>query len=247
MSDFYPGAKVEKKKHNNNSVLLSEKAYYLIREQIISMKMLAGSQVDERTLEKELSIGRTPIREAIQRLSSERLLDYVQGRGYFVKTISLQDIKDIFESMMILERTAVYFACKRIDSQQLKKLYRLHDEHQKATLNKDYLNIIYKNGEIHRTIYEAARNLYLLPLLNSLQDQSMRMGYIVHSKEAHPTDLDEYNKKAVNDHYLILKCFENEDDKKAIEVMADHINRFYVRVCLYMGPKASPPSIFLKS
>ncbi len=238
--------KMKKKTGRTNSILLSEKACHLIRELIVSMKMPAGSQVDEHTLEQELSIGRTPIREAIQRLSAERLIDYVPGRGYFVKTISVQDIKDIFESMMVLERTAVYFACKRIDDQKLKKLYNLHEEHQKATLRRDYLNIIYKNREIHRTIYESAQNLYLLPLLYSLQDQSMRLGYMVHSKEAHPRDMDEFNQKAVNDHQSIVKCIENGDENKAIEVMTEHINRFYLRVCLYMGPKDSPISIFTK-
>jgi DNA-binding GntR family transcriptional regulator len=238
---------MQKRKRQVNSGLLSERAYHLIRERIISMKMPAGSQVDERTLEKELSIGRTPIREAIQRLLAERLLDYFPGRGYFVKTISLQDIKDIFESMIILERTAVYFAAKRIEDKQLKRLRQLHAEHQEATLQKDYLNVIYKNGELHRVISESANNSFLQPLMNSLQDQSMRLGYVVHTKEAHPTDMDEYNQKAINDHELIIICLEQGDDTKAIEVMTEHINRFYLRVCLYMGPKASPPQIFLKS
>ena len=70
----------------------SENAYQEIRNLIISLVLKPGMQVKKEELESRLSIGRTPVREAILRLTTEGLLTSIQGRGFFVRQVSLEDV-----------------------------------------------------------------------------------------------------------------------------------------------------------
>jgi len=61
---------------------LNERAYERIRERIITLELSPGNQINERSLEKLLSIGRTPIREALFRLGAEELVEMIPGRAF---------------------------------------------------------------------------------------------------------------------------------------------------------------------
>jgi len=66
-----------------------ERAYLLIRDQIVTLKLAPGSVIEEARLRQELELGRTPIREALQRLAHENLVSFVPHRGTFVSDINL--------------------------------------------------------------------------------------------------------------------------------------------------------------
>ncbi len=70
----------------------SEEAYLRIRERIVSLDMPPGSVVNESRLRQELKIGRTPIREALQRLARENLVRSVPHRGTFVTDVNITDL-----------------------------------------------------------------------------------------------------------------------------------------------------------
>ena len=90
---------------------------------------------------EELSIGRTPIREALFRLNAENLVEAVRGRGFFVRDITLHSIKDLFETMLILERSAVALAAKRIRTDQIEDLQRINIGLGEAWHKKNYLRV----------------------------------------------------------------------------------------------------------
>ena len=97
-----------------------------IKELIVTLKLGPMDQVDEEWLAQKLSIGRTPIREALFRLNAENLIEVVRGRGFFIRDITLHSIKDLFETMLILERSAVALAAKRIRPDQIENLQRMN-------------------------------------------------------------------------------------------------------------------------
>ena len=115
-----------KKKNRIKPPPLSEIAYQKIKELIVTLKLGPMDQVDEEWLAEELSIGRTPIREALFRLNAENLVEVVRGRGFFVRDITLPIIKDLFEAMLILERSAVALAAKRIRPGRIEDLQRIN-------------------------------------------------------------------------------------------------------------------------
>ena len=70
---------------------LSQAAYDMIRKKIVSLELAPGEVIDESGLREELNLGRTPIREALQRLSLEQLVTIIPRRGMFVTEIRLTD------------------------------------------------------------------------------------------------------------------------------------------------------------
>ena len=76
---------------------LSVQAYEQIRRKIVSLALPPGATVDESMLQEELGVGRTPIREALQRLSLEKLVTIVPRRGIFVTEIAFNQIAPLDE------------------------------------------------------------------------------------------------------------------------------------------------------
>src|SRR2546427_8189935 len=91
----------------------SEAAYLLIRDRILTLDLPPGSLVHEARLREELAIGRTPIREALQRLAHEKLVRSVPHRGTFVTDVNITDLARITEVRMVLEGHAARLAAER--------------------------------------------------------------------------------------------------------------------------------------
>jgi len=91
----------------------SEDAYFKIRDRILCLDMAPGSVVNEARLRAELAIGRTPIREALQRLAHEKLVRSVPHRGTFVTDVNITDLARITEVRVVLEGHAARLAAER--------------------------------------------------------------------------------------------------------------------------------------
>ena len=74
---------------------LADRAYYAIREMIVSLELRPGSVVNERELMERLELGRTPVREAVRRLAQEQLVEVYPRRGTFVTSVEIRDLASI--------------------------------------------------------------------------------------------------------------------------------------------------------
>src|ERR1700737_1056648 len=91
----------------------SEAAYLRILDRIVCLERPPGSGVKEARLREELDIGRTPIREALQRLAQENLVKSIPHRGTFVTDINITDLARITEVRIVLEGHAARLAAAR--------------------------------------------------------------------------------------------------------------------------------------
>ena len=183
---------------------LGEKAYQQIRESIVTLRLRPGEQVDEATLEQRLSIGRTPIREAMQRLVGERLLDAVPGRGFFVTSVSIDDVKGLFEALTTMERISVHLAAQRIGKDEIRRLAAISERHKAAMARHDFLKVNQLNSEFHNTFHAATRNTFLQTALEGIYHQAERLAFLTYTKEAHPQGMDFFNQKAIEDHEALI-------------------------------------------
>ena len=228
-----------KQNKNSGRLRLSDKAYTQIRELIVSMQLRPGEQVEENVLEQRLSIGRTPIREALQRLATDGLLDHVPGRGLFVRPISIDDVKSLFEAMTALEQVIVQLTTQRIRPKEIDQLAKITQQHKKALADRDYLKATYLNIALHQGFCEAARNSFLLQAMKGLHHQSERLAYLTYTNEACPVGAEDFDELAIDDHERLLDCFRTGNAAGAVEIITDHCRRFFLRVCHYMEPRAS--------
>src|SRR5437016_9894636 len=92
----------------------SEEAYQRILERIVCLEMPPGSVVNEARLREELKIGRTPIREALQRLARENLVRSIPHRDTFVTDVNITDLARIAEVRVVLESHAARLATEKV-------------------------------------------------------------------------------------------------------------------------------------
>src|SRR3569623_3042014 len=86
------------------------RAYYAIRELIVTLELPPGAVVKEPELTARLGIGRTPVREALRRLAQERLIEVYPRRGMFVTTVDVRDLARLSEVRAMLEPEAARLA-----------------------------------------------------------------------------------------------------------------------------------------
>ncbi len=197
---------------------LSERAYHLIKERIITLELAPLSVIDERVLGEELGLGRTPIREALHRLSAEGLVNIAPRRGMFVADISITDLARIFEVRIALEQLCARLAAQRISQEQLaqmevtlRRLEELPEGEVQALMVID--------ERFHRLLYEAADNEFLMDTLSRLHALSMRLWHLVLNRL---TDVQ----SAVGQHRQITAALKEGEGDKAADLIRQHIAEF---------------------
>ena len=225
-----------KKKSQNQFIPLSEIAYQKIKERIVTLQLKPRDQIDEALLVDTLSIGRTPIREALFRLVAEKLVAVVHGRGFFVRDITLNDLRDMFETMLILERSAVSLATRRIGKNQIEKLRQINSKLRRAWLKKDFLGVTLLNSRFHHVIYEATDNAFLFSYLDNLQSQTQRLAYICFSKEPADYDIKSHAELSIKDHQSLIELLQQGNDLEAVSVITEHVKLFQRRVLNFTAP-----------
>ena len=225
-----------KKKNQIKSLPLSEIAYNKVKEMIVTLKLVPRVQVDEGWIAEKLSIGRTPIREALFRLNAENLVEVIHGRGFFVRDITLSDLRDLFETMLILERSAVALATNRIQTNQIEHLQRINNNLSQAWLENKFLRVTLLNSEFHRIIYKATDNAFLISYLENLQNQSQRLAYMCFSKDLSSYDMQSHAELAIKDHQSLIDLFKQGGGSEAVKVISEHVKLFQRRVNHFMLP-----------
>jgi DNA-binding GntR family transcriptional regulator len=225
-----------RKTNRTKSLPLSEIAHQKIKEFIATLKLGPGDQVDEDWIAKTLSIGRTPIREALFRLNAEGLVEMVHGRGFFVQDITLSNLKDLFETMLIMERSAVALAARRIKKDQIEDLQRRNGDLRQAWLDKNFLQVTLLNSRFHRSIYQAADNAFLFSYLDNLQNQSQRLAYMCFSKDMSSYDMQSHAELSIKEHQKLIELLDQGNDVEAVNAISEHVKLFQRRVYHFILP-----------
>jgi DNA-binding GntR family transcriptional regulator len=200
---------------------LSEQAYRRIKEKIITLDLAPSSVIDEQELMEELGLGRTPIREALQRLDSEGLVTIVPRRGTFVADISVTDLQKIFELRIILEGFCARVAAQRITDDQIlgmEKVLRSLNELEQVE-NGKAVALMDVDRQFHELLYRAANNEFLADTLGRFYDLSLRLWYLVLNRlgDVH---------SAVKQHQKVLKALKAGDQEQAERLIQKHITQF---------------------
>ena len=196
----------------------SERAYLLIRDQIITLKLAPGSVIEESRLRQELGLGRTPIREALQRLAHENLVSFVPHRGTFVCDINLTDLHRLTEVRVELEGHAARLAAERASARDRSLMQALMSELDTID-ESDVHNLMRLDQRIHRQVYEATRNTFLQAMLEESFNLSLRIWFL-------GLDRGVRLKEAVEEHRRLLAAIVSRDGDRAETVMRQHVSGF---------------------
>jgi len=199
-------------------VRLSDKAYNLIRHKIITLELPPMAPVDEQALVEDLQVGRTPIREALQRLSAEDLVFFAPRRGMFVADISITDLQKIFEVRLVLEGFCARLAAQRILPEQLCEMKAITGQ-LCLVPDSDRRALMHIDEAFHDLLYEAADNEFIAEPLRRLHAQSFRLWHMA---------LDRMGtvRHAMEQHVEITAALEARDEDRAEALIRQHILEF---------------------
>ncbi len=158
----------------------SDSAYDRLKQLIIRAELLPGAVIEEAVMMDLLKVGRTPLREAMQRLAQEDLIENVPRRGYFVTEITAADLYLVFEVRQTLEAFAARLAAERARATHLAEFQTLlADAHSGiASDNRDLDWNLGVDEWFHRIIGQAAGNSHLVAAINRHYGLSVRTLYL---------------------------------------------------------------------
>jgi DNA-binding GntR family transcriptional regulator len=197
---------------------LAERAYQEIRTRIIDNRLAPGAPLDEEALMTELSIGRTPLREAFKRLESERLLNIYSHRGTFVPEVTIRDLREISDARRLLEGYAARRAALSATEEDRRglKAYLKELESLEAAFASDLIQV---DARIHESIYRAMGNRYIEESLIQYFSLSMRMWNHVLPR------LDTMEPH-VQEHVDLIQAVLDGDAQAAERLAVEHVSHF---------------------
>lgn len=196
-------------------------AYEQIRDAIVEGRRVPGSQLVQEQLADELGISRTPIRDALNRLTQEGLATWRPGLGYVVNDLSDEEIVHVHQVRERLEGLALELACGRLDRVQVARV-RLLIAEMVAADPKDAKAQYELNRRFHQTLVEPCGNSLLLSLLDQLWDNPLSRritrSYIHDEKNVG---------RMIAEHEQILQASLDGDLDRLLRLAKDHMQEGY--------------------
>lgn len=162
---------------------LTDKAYTYLEEMIVTLKLPPGAAVSEAMLSRRLGIGRTPIREALQRLARERLVTILPRRGVIVSDINVKSQLRLLEVRREVERLVARSAARRATPQERGQFAELADRFEKSARQNDDTTFMRVDRAFNELCVAAARNEFAAGAMVLMQSLSRRFWYL-HYKQA---------------------------------------------------------------
>jgi DNA-binding GntR family transcriptional regulator len=157
---------------------LTERAYRVLEEEIVTLALPPGEVVSEALLSGRLRIGRTPIREALQRLARERLVRILPRRGIVVAAVDVREQLRLLEVRREIERLLARAAARRADPGQRDRLRAVADGMDRAATNGDETAFLRLDRELNLLVVEAARNEFAAAAMALMHGLSRRFWFI---------------------------------------------------------------------
>lgn len=205
---------------------LAELAYQRLRDEIVRLEYSPGDVLREDELRQRLEIGRTPIREAIQRLAREHFVVVVPRQGMFVAGIDVSELSMLFETRSVLEPYAARLAAARgtdahweAMAEALAGTDQIGDDPGRSPTAPDADELMAVDRRCHELMWDAAGNRFLVDTLDSLYAQSDRLWHLY---LADVTDMSH----AVADHVQLLSKLRDGDGDGVAALMERHVSEF---------------------
>jgi DNA-binding GntR family transcriptional regulator len=173
----------EKTRLSSSSSLESDRVEEKLAMMIMTLEIPPGTVVTQSYLCDLLDCGRTPLREAIQRLAADGLLVALPKRGVSVAGLSVTDLREIEEALMVVEPLCIRLAAERMTAEELGKLDEIISKAEKALSEEDFLTAAVLDYDFHRVIAKAARNRHLAKAMNSVHLHGNRFACIAWKRE----------------------------------------------------------------
>jgi DNA-binding GntR family transcriptional regulator len=199
---------------------LKEKAYEMIKQKILNGDFEPGSRIMEEMLAEEISMSRTPVREAINSLSAEGFINNIPRKGIFFTMVTKEELKDLIDIRIDLERMAVRKCIEKINKKGIQVLEENIESFRLALQSQDYKKCNELDSVFHREIANITGNKKLIKFLKEVEDFMLIARTI--EKKSSPK---EKNDLTLTDHCEVLDSIKKKDTEGAVSAIDKNINR----------------------
>lgn len=225
---------------------LAERAYRVIKAQIVTFEMQPGSVVIAHRLADELGMSVTPVHDALKRLCAEGLAQVIPRTGYSITPVTLADVQEIFALRLSLEPLAVELAMRRLSERDLagfrEEVYRPSPPHSGRSLSR--WERLFLMGEVHDHFHLAiarlSGNRRLVRMIRELLDQGRRLTLSYASGDP-PVAPPDAPPGPLGAHRDIAEALLARDHSGAVAAMADHIRAEHRNIVEYLTSVTAPP------
>ncbi|MGD9920084.1 MAG: GntR family transcriptional regulator [Pseudorhodoplanes sp.] len=198
-------------------------AYHAIREMILRCELPPGTSINDKLLSEKLEFGRTPIREALLRLSSERLVLF-QHQSIIVAPIGLDEISHLYTLRLHLERLAWRLWLEQASERQIERLTSIFDDVPKLVRAGDTEGLLHLDFLFHSQIYRECANPFLTQSLYNLSGVTYRIWYITSSRDV------QAQAETARSHTPIIEAVHAHDAARLDREIEAHIAHAYDQI-----------------
>ncbi|HYI13951.1 MAG TPA: GntR family transcriptional regulator [Thermomicrobiales bacterium] len=213
----------------------ADDAYDELKRLIVSLQISPGEPLNERTLMAKMDAGRTPLREAIQRLALEQLVTSLPRRGYYVRELSISELNEMIAARHVVEPAVTRMAVPNLTPSDLANLRELVALTRSELERDNHEAGIYHDLEFHRTIANACGNRYLAASAIQINTRLLRYWYVSFAMLT-------YEPPTFAHHDLLMDLIESGDAVAVEAAMHDHIEIFRDRMRQIVGNNVGFPA-----
>ncbi|NOD77559.1 MULTISPECIES: GntR family transcriptional regulator [unclassified Ruegeria] len=203
----------------------SKYVYETLKREILSLALKPGTPLDETGLSERFSMSRSPVREALVRLSAEGLVVMLSNRSTLVAPINLTEFPRYVEALDFLQRINTRLAAQNRSDSEIELMKKEAEAFDQACVANDYLAMSASNRDFHMTIAQAGKNPYLARAYGQLLDEGRRilhMHFDYIQSSATDTLLG-------SEHEDMITAIRDRDIARADHLAHEHTRQFHKR------------------
>lgn len=195
-------------------------ALRVLRGSIIRLELAPGSRISENELSAKLGLSRTPVREALQELVKEKVVEVYPQRGSFVSLIDYDLVEETRWMRNVLECAVIRLVCRLATDPQLEQLEQSVKLQQFTLETFGPERLMEQDDAFHRQLFTIA---------NRTQSYEVMTGLTIHFDRVRSMALSAVKDiRLVEDHAAILQAVRARDEQRAEELMDQHLNRYQI-------------------
>jgi DNA-binding GntR family transcriptional regulator len=197
---------------------LPDRLYAVLKHRVLTTSLAPGERIVEKEICAEMSVSRTPLREAINRLALEGLVILTPYRGYVVAPVTVGSFQELCEVRRILERDVAAMAAQRATNDQVAALRSEAELHYTPGDRDTYEGYLRANSRFHRTLVRCTGNTLLEGMVTSALDRHQRPLYL-------GLDVGIDAAASTAEHVALIDAIAAHDPDRAARLMTHHVSR----------------------
>ena len=217
----------------DHSRLLREQVYAIVRRSILTGEFAPGTSIDEKTIALNLGVSRTPVREAVKKLSDENLVEVKAQSSTIVAPIDARQIREAFLIRRALEVENVAQAAEKMNEFHKDRMDQLHLLHDHAIQRRRYFDAIAWDDAFHRYISEISGLPRLWKAIEISKAQLDRFRYLMVPRPGRA-------QATLDQHRQIIDALATRDEKMSRRMMREHLEYSYRDIVRLLGSRQEP-------